>query len=373
MRCPWCGSPVMVRGNWWECGYCGDSGAMPQPAAEQEVTLSVSLVCRVDLTETWNDLNTALQRLAPEHAAALKSLLGKTLLYEISDGVQQGNPPHNTQKMHELEAFLRDTSDLCPEKTADTLMQEIKLGMVYASEAELSTQICGTFWSTLISVLQPRQFYTGEAEGLSDLLYGLSSAYAYFCDNSGNEWEITQERQDTLEDAFYLNWQEKLLLHPDGMRAKQLLAQGEFPQNEDICRDILVTEFPEEIAGYTVEDLSYLSWDELIENVFERDVPKGIRMWRTLLDLADESLKVSRTTAKKLLPDWDVLDASDPDAAEPFLSALEEDVFAGQMFQSAFAGSLQRDLLRICHACKKFDLEQRCRDLLRTNPACEWI
>ena len=183
----------------------------------------------------------------------------------------------------------------------------------------------------------------------------------------------SQERQDTLEDAFYLHWQEKLLLHPDGMRAKQLLVQGEFPQNEDICRDILVIEFPEEIAGYTVEDLSYLSWDELIENVFEWDVPKGIRMWRTLLDLADESLKVSRTTAKKLLPDWDVLDASDPDAAEPFLSALEEDIFAGQMFQSAFAGSLQRDLLRICHACKKFDLEQRCRDLLRTNPACEWI
>ena len=114
------------------------------------------------------------------NAAALKSLLGKTLLYEISDGVQQGNPPHNAQKMHELEDFLRDTSDLCPEKTADTLMQEIKLGMVYASEAELSTQICGTFWSTLISVLQPGQFYTGEAEGLYDLLYGLSLGLRLF-------------------------------------------------------------------------------------------------------------------------------------------------------------------------------------------------
>lgn len=373
MRCPWCGSPVMVHGNWWECGYCGDSGAVPQPSAEQEVALSVSLVYHVDLSETWSSLNAALRTLTPEHAAALKSLLGKTLLYEISDGIRQGNPPHNAQKIHELEDFLRNTSDLCPEKTADTLMQEIKRGAVYVSEAELSSQTCGTFWNTLISVLQPEQFYTGEAEGLSDLLYGLSSVYAYFCDNSGNEWEITQERQDTLEDAFYLHWQEKLLLHPDGMRAKQLLAQGKFPENEDICRDILVTEFPEEIAGYTVEDLSYLSWDELIENVFERDILKGIRMWRTLLDIADENLKVSHKTAKKLLPDWDVLDCSAPDAAEPFLSALEEDVFAGQMFQSAFAGSLQRDLLRICHACKKFDLEQRCRDLLQTNPACEWI
>lgn len=28
IRCPHCGSPVMVRGNRWECGYCGDFGAI---------------------------------------------------------------------------------------------------------------------------------------------------------------------------------------------------------------------------------------------------------------------------------------------------------------------------------------------------------
>lgn len=25
-RCPWCGSPVTVRGHRWECGWCGDFG-----------------------------------------------------------------------------------------------------------------------------------------------------------------------------------------------------------------------------------------------------------------------------------------------------------------------------------------------------------
>ena len=28
MRCPWCGSPVMIRGSSWECGWCGDSGSL---------------------------------------------------------------------------------------------------------------------------------------------------------------------------------------------------------------------------------------------------------------------------------------------------------------------------------------------------------
>lgn len=26
MRCPYCGSPATIKGNRWECGYCGDSG-----------------------------------------------------------------------------------------------------------------------------------------------------------------------------------------------------------------------------------------------------------------------------------------------------------------------------------------------------------
>ena len=27
MRCPSCGCPAEVRGNRWECPYCGDSGS----------------------------------------------------------------------------------------------------------------------------------------------------------------------------------------------------------------------------------------------------------------------------------------------------------------------------------------------------------
>ena len=28
IRCPYCGSPVMIRGRTWECGYCGDFGSI---------------------------------------------------------------------------------------------------------------------------------------------------------------------------------------------------------------------------------------------------------------------------------------------------------------------------------------------------------
>lgn len=43
MTCPWCGAPVIIRGNQWECGYCGDHGFLapvspPQKRSKTEET-----------------------------------------------------------------------------------------------------------------------------------------------------------------------------------------------------------------------------------------------------------------------------------------------------------------------------------------------
>ena len=49
MRCPWCGSPVMIRGSSWECDWCGDSGSLKRtPLQQPEITLTLSFVYHVD-------------------------------------------------------------------------------------------------------------------------------------------------------------------------------------------------------------------------------------------------------------------------------------------------------------------------------------
>ena len=79
MRCPWCGSPVMIRGSSWECGWCGDSGSLKRtPLQQPKITLTLSLVYHIDLPETWNDLKKALGQLAPKNTL-LSQLLGKVL------------------------------------------------------------------------------------------------------------------------------------------------------------------------------------------------------------------------------------------------------------------------------------------------------
>lgn len=39
IRCPHCGSPVMVRGSRWECGWCGDFGAISSLQPSEQAKL----------------------------------------------------------------------------------------------------------------------------------------------------------------------------------------------------------------------------------------------------------------------------------------------------------------------------------------------
>ena len=64
MRCPWCGSPVMIRGSSWECGWCGDFGSLQRTPAKKsqntaQITLTLAFVYHVDLPDTWSDLKKA--------------------------------------------------------------------------------------------------------------------------------------------------------------------------------------------------------------------------------------------------------------------------------------------------------------------------
>lgn len=54
IRCPHCGSPVMVRGNRWECGYCGDFGEISslQPSEKAKLLHAVAPSVRLSITVT---------------------------------------------------------------------------------------------------------------------------------------------------------------------------------------------------------------------------------------------------------------------------------------------------------------------------------
>ena len=373
MRCPWCGNPATMHGNRWECYYCGDSGTLRRPSANHsaQVTLTLSFVYHVDLPETWNDLKKALGQLAPKNTL-LFQLLGKVLLHNISTGIQNAGALPDEKKAEELRTFLTTTTDLNLGENAEEIMRDAKRGVLFCEEAALSETDCGTFWTELLSTRPVEDYYNRvDPDGLFDLLSELSSAYAYFGGKKDEEMGEAQDYQNALEEAYHTHWQNKVLLHPDVERAKRLLAQGKFPDYEDICREILLVEYPEEVPHETAEDFDELSWNRILDDVFADDPEKGMEMWRRLLDIAEPSLKTDAKTAEKLLLDWDWLESPTDDQALPLLVALDDERFVSQLFESAHLDRLQFNVLEICRDCGEETLARHCMDLALKNLCLE--
>lgn len=376
MRCPWCGSPVMIRGSSWECGWCGDFGSLqrtPEKKSQNtaQITLTLSIVYHVDLPETWSDLKKALRQIAPNDTS-LSQLLGKVLLHHISVGIQHAGALPDEKKAEELRTFLITTTDLNLGERAEEIMRDAKRGVLFCEEAALSETDCGTFWTELLSTRPVEDYYNHiDPDGLFELFSELSSAYAYFGGKKDEEMGEAQDYQNALEEAFNTYWQNKVLLHPDVERAKRLLAQGKFPDYEDICREILLVEYPEEVPHETAEDFDELSWERVLDDVFADDPEKGMEMWRRLLDIAEPSLKTDAETAEKLLPDWDWLESPTDDQALPLLVALDDERFVSQLFESAFLDRLQFNVLEICLDCGEKTLARHCMDLALKNLCLE--
>ena len=376
MRCPWCGSPVMIRGSSWECGWCGDFGSLQRTPAKKsqntaQITLTLSFVYHVDLPETWSDLKKALRQIAPNDTS-LSQLLGKVLLHHISAGIQHAGALPDEKKAEELRTFLHNTLDLNLGENAEEVMRDAKRGVLFCEEAALSEADCGTFWTELLSTRPVEDYYNHvDPDGLFELFSELSSAYAYFGGKKDEEMGEAQDYQNALEEAYHTHWQNKVLLHPDAERAKRLLAQGKFPDYEDICREILLVEYPEEVPHESAEDFNELSWESILDDVFASNTAKGIQMWRRLLDIAESALKTDAKTAEKLLPDWDWLDSPTDDQALPLLVALDDERFVSQLFESAYLDRLQFSVLEICRDCGEETLARHCMDLALKNPCLE--
>lgn len=368
MNCPWCGSPVMIRGSSWECGWCGDFGSLQRTPAKKsqntaQITLTLSFVYHVDLPETWTRLKKALRQIAPNDTL-LSQLLGKVLLHHISAGIQRAGALPDEKKAEELRSFLHNTNDLNLGESADEIMRDAKRGVLFRKEAALSETNCGTFWTELFSTRPVEDYYNHvDPDDLFELFSELSSAYAYFGGKKDEEMSEAQDYQNALEEAYHTHWQNKVLLHPDVERAKLLLAQGKFPDYEDICREILLVEYPEEVPHETAEDFDELSWERVLDDVFADDPEKGMEMWCRLLDIAEPNLKTNAKTAEKLLPDWDWLDSPTDDQALPLLVALDDERFVSQLFESAYLDRLQFHVLEICRDCGDETLARHCMDL----------
>lgn len=148
---------------------------------------------------------------------------------------------------------------------------------------------------------------------------------------------------------------------------EDMVRRWDFSEHEQACRDLLIAAFPAAISHLAAEDLDRMDTQSMLLEVSDQDPDAAIDMMVLLLDAVGEKLK-HPAVAQQLLG-RDIEDTlRDPLVQEPLLQKLKSDVrLAGYLFQSAYIGTLQKDLLEACDWFGEPALKEHLQTLLTQN------
>ena len=145
-------------------------------------------------------------------------------------------------------------------------------------------------------------------------------------------------------------------------------SRWDFSENEWVYRDLLISAFPDAVCFWSAEELSEMDTMELLRKVDEWKPGVGIQMIKFLLDIAECHLHEPEA-AEQLLEN-DLYELCRDQTVQPkLLVQLKADEhLARQLFQSAYAGELQEELMEACDWFGEPALKKHFQTLLAQNP-----
>lgn len=352
MRCPWCGSTAKVVDNRWECGFCGNFGRLTG-----------------GVNAAW--LSGMLERLEEGAGAVIEgmhALFGET--HETNQRIWQlvvfriARPliyPQNRTEdnLHLLRAFFGRYS-VC---TAAEVLAAAKSGTEpFAEEYRLTEKLLGSFWTDLFARFPG--YGPGETlpDAVEDLLRGAAAVESVF---SGEDEDALLRRYREVLRRHWLRWADS---HRDAAAAETALRRGDHAGYPRMAEDLLIASFPWLADGLTPEELYSMDLFALLERTAKKDPAKVVILWRRLLEAAAPNLG-RETCAEFMLDELPEYFRQDTVAMERLLEAMKtDDALARRVFQSAWAGPFQEDLLDTCDWMGEPELRARLLGLLKENP-----
>ena len=146
------------------------------------------------------------------------------------------------------------------------------------------------------------------------------------------------------------------------------MRRWDFSENEWACRDLLIAAFPQATGRWSAEELAEMDTMDLLVETGRQDPETALRMVELLLSTAEGHLQ--EPEAANQLLGWDM---SDLLVSEEMLPLLVRELrkngrLARQLFQSAYVGRPQEELLNACGRMGEWELQQRLLELLARNP-----
>lgn len=273
MRCPYCGGDVMIRGDRWECGHCGDSGFL-RPSDDADVSFTVEF--EVNLEETWEDMKKCLREAGAEDLSAVLHPMAQAVVYEITRALCLSERRLPGEKERNLRNFLAGSRELGSLPGTQEILTAGANGRVLFPEVgRLTEKYCGSFWQLVAE--------NTRAENLSDirmLFWNFGWVHQYFlsegCDDEAGN------RESQLEDAMEPYFTRERCLHPDGEMARKRFAEDDTSRFDDDVRDLLMLRFPEAMRNLPYEALREFEAEDFLKAILEKDRSMAEKMWNYL-------------------------------------------------------------------------------------------
>lgn len=202
IRCPHCGSPVIVRKNSWECGWCGDSGPLSSQQCAQLMPIDDTAL--EDLERGVLFILNGIQ----EHFGSgeqERTLACKLAIYGMCHALLplKNQTPYHLQLLQEF--FQHYT--FC---TANEVLDAVRNGKpAFESQFVLSKERLGLFWESLLPDLRHDAPHGTWPDWLHQIVDGLSQVESFFSD------EDRSDIFDALQDTFRTYWITYSACHPD--------------------------------------------------------------------------------------------------------------------------------------------------------------
>ena len=149
---------------------------------------------------------------------------------------------------------------------------------------------------------------------------------------------------------------------------EDMVRRWDFSENEWACRDMLIAAFPEAVSSWSEEELAEMDTMDLLVETSQREPETALEMVKLLLNTAEEHLQ-DKEIASQLL-NWDMYDLLVSNDMLPLLveELKYDDRLACQLFQSAYVGQPQEEILNACGRLGEKDLQRKLLNLLERNP-----
>lgn len=355
-RCPHCGSPIKIRGNRWECGWCGDFGALSSlksPSRGQPSSKSAPGLQELE-KGVWQILN-GMKVHSPENH---KETTFRLALYAMSHGLLNAGSSEGFG-VSLVRTFLQNY----PVFTYEDFQKAVSGGTpVFSQEFSISGQELGTFWQRLLPQLPDSETAGALPDWLTDIFEGWSLVEHLFL--GGSEDMI----YTTITEMFHSHWRRYRMTHFPIDDLRSSIQRWDFDENEYICcRDFLIASFPEAASSFPPENLEEMDVAEILEAMAEAQPRTALNMMKLLLDTAQDHL-MEPEAAQALLGEMLYDLCLNSSFLPVLLPQLEKDeTLARQLFQSAYADYPQECILEACQDWGLVSLARHLKALLEKN------